>query len=546
MAVWLGVLLLSASAPAQDRLPKRMGAGSVSLQGRVVNALTGEPVPQVTVSITIPRMGPMAGYPYTDVTAVSDTSGNFKFETLPPGSYALVAGKPGFLSYGYDSDAIRPVTGRAGDEITGLEIRLTPPAFISGRALDAFGEPMRNVRVRLLQQSDYFHQTRLASSEGRAIAEARTDALGEFLIGGLKPGKYIILADSGKRVATRVAGQAVEGYVNTYYPNAGSLSAAEVVPVAAGQHLSGMDIWVRKEAVFRVSGKVVGVEGMRSDVAPWGRPGTLTLEARDGRPLSREWLGATTNREGQFEINSVPAGSYYLRATHGLAPINMRVPVNVVDADVTGLTILAAPVTEITGRVRMEGDGKLPPNAIIRVRPVEDSRYLTWSGRVQKDGTFTIEQVLPGKHLIYLSPGSRTYTKQVLAGGADVLRTGLDLAEPQAAPVLEVVLSPKVAMIEGVALRDGKTFPNGYVTLVPEPMRPESRFFMSSTRTDRNGRFTMKGLTPGDYKLYGWEESVELVNVPPQDLQPYDAGSVSVRLAEGDTKQVEVQVASPR
>jgi len=127
-----------------------------------------------------------------------------------------------------------------------------------------------------------------------------------------------------------------------------------------------------------------------------------------------------------------------------------------------------------------------------------------------------------------------------------VLRTGLDLSEPQAAPVLEVVLSPKVAMIEGVALRDGKTFPNGYVTLVPEPMRPESRFFMSSTRTDRNGRFTMKGLTPGDYKLYGWEESVELVNVPPQDLQPYDAGSVSVRLAEGDTKQVEVQVASPR
>jgi len=230
------------------------------------------------------------------------------------------------------------------------------------------------------------------------------------------------------------------------------------------------------------------------------------------------------------------------------APINMRVPVNVINSDVTGVTIQAAPafLMEITGRARMEADAELPARVTVSLQLAESSRSFIPPGLVQEDGTFRIGRVPPGKYLVYADSGAGNYTKQVLAGGADVLHAGLDLSQPQAAPVLEVVLSPKAPMLEGVALRDDKPWPNAYVTLVPDPMRAELRFLMGGTRADRNGRFTLKGLTPGDYKLYAWEESVSLVNVPPQELQPYESDSVSVRLVEGESKQVEVQVAPPR
>jgi hypothetical protein len=217
IAVWLGVLLLPAAGlAAQNPTSVIREVGGVSLEGRAVNALTGEPVSQVTVSIRtisrrLLRLGHIAGGIYETVTAASDVNGNFKFETLPPGSYALVARKPGFLPYGYDPDAIRPVNGRAGDQITGLEIRLTPQAIISGRVLNELGKPMRNVRVLLLQPSEYF-QARFASA-GNA---GKTNARGEFLIEGLKPGKYIILADDQNFIPQgRVAGYTDENYVTT-------------------------------------------------------------------------------------------------------------------------------------------------------------------------------------------------------------------------------------------------------------------------------------------------------------------------------------------
>ena len=569
IAVWLGVLLLPAAGlAAQNPTASINEVSGVSLEGRAVNALTGEPVPQVTVTMTVPAhffdrgLSGIGGGVIQNVTAVSDASGNFKFENLPPADYALFARKPGFLAYGYDPDAIRPLNGRGKSQITGVEIRLMPQATISGRVLDEFGKPMRYVRVHLLQPSEYF-QTRYAS----AGLDGKTNIRGEFLIEGLKRGKYIILAEDQSFIPQgRFVDHPEENYITTYYPHAASLSEATTVLVDTGQHVSVMDIWMRKEPAFRVSGRVEGAVSM--GVVPGQGPQPdhvfIRLEAQDAwfPPTSGRLFGYA-NDEGQFQINMVSAGSYILSAMWGIELIQMRVPIDVVDSDVTGVTIRAAPIMDITGRVRMEGDGEPPWGAFVHLQLADGFHAFIqhgWSGSVQKDGTFRIKRVPQGKYRIFPRLFPHTYVKQVLAGSADILRTGLDLSEIQEAPVLDVVLSRKVAMIEGVALRDGRTFPNGFVTLVPQPMRPENRLVTFSIRTDRNGRFKITDLPPGDYKLYGWEEEdaalgthrlgyghpVNLVNILPQDLEPYDSGSVKVRLAEGDAKKVEVRVASPR
>jgi hypothetical protein len=165
---------------------------------------------------------------------------------------------------------------------------------------------------------------------------------------------------------------------------------------------------------------------------------------------------------------------------------------------------------------------------------------------VQEDGTFRIERVPPGRYLVSVGESQGAYIKEIIAGGANVLATGLDLSQQQTAPVLEIMLSTKAATVQGVAMRDGKPWPNASVTLAPEPLTPAKRLFLKGGRADREGRFTIRGIAPGDYKLYAWEESISLAGVSSAALQPYEQDAVSLRLAESETKQAEVQVAPPR
>jgi hypothetical protein len=110
-----------------------------------------------------------------------------------------------------------------------------------------------------------------------------------------------------------------------------------------------------------------------------------------------------------------------------------------------------------------------------------------------------------------------------------------------------------VAQLSGVVL-DADSLPaaGATVVLIPDPPHRGVVEQYKSTSTDQNGKFSMTGLTPGDYKIFSWDsvdESDEEYDADwfdPEWLKPYETKSESVHLEESDKKSVNLALITTR
>ena len=538
--------------------PAEAAKETVSIEGRIVSAVTGEPVRQANVTVMLlPPTGGIGGRGRPPgAAAASDADGRFKLENLPPGRYLLAAEKTGFLRQQYGAapgqpaQSATPLSGAPGENIKDIEFRLTPQGIISGKVMDENGEPVPQAGVSVLRQTAYFRSTTGGMREN-------TNALGEFLIGNLAPGKYILRAEYSRgrfgagRPPKSVEGVPAENYLPTYYPGTTDLDAAGSIAVSEGQQVSGIEIWLKKGRVYRVRGQVAGMPAdgasrMRLSLEPQKRMGGATME----------FGGAMLGADGSFEFSSVQPGSYVVTAmgfAEGRRPQAFGMAtVTVTDNDVDGVILQASvpvPIT-ITGSVKVQGEEKAALQGSVILQPMGGFGFPGRGAppaRLQSDGTFQIEGVSRGKYYINVTGlPAGSYLKQVTAGGADVLDSGLDLSQADTAPAIEILVSRKAATIEGEVRHEDKPWPGASITLAPEPLQLEQLRRQRTATSGADGRFTLTGIAPGEYRLYAWEESVSLASVEPEDLKPYEADSVKVRVGEGAREQVELHLAKPQ
>jgi hypothetical protein len=90
--------------------PKLTADDRCSIEGRVANALTGEPLKKITLSLR--NLDRSSGMPRPSYSTVSDPDERFAMKEIQPGSYLLSAERAGFLraSYGARSPNQHPVT----------------------------------------------------------------------------------------------------------------------------------------------------------------------------------------------------------------------------------------------------------------------------------------------------------------------------------------------------------------------------------------------------------------------------------------------------
>jgi 5-hydroxyisourate hydrolase-like protein (transthyretin family) len=526
---------------------------TVTLTGRVVNALTGDPVRNVNlrlIIVTNPSERTVGSEAVQNASAVSDAQGNFQFTDLLPGRYTLSADKTGFVRQQYGARAGQlspsaPLIGEPGQQIKELTFPLTPQAVISGHVLNEGGGPLSQVSVQIFRQTGYFRNPTNMTSTA-------TNDLGQFLIGNLAAGKYIIRADTRNINGTVLPapGAARLVYLPTFYPSATDLRSAVCVAVTAGQQVSGIEIWLQKGQVFRVRGKIRGApsDSVRTQVAL--APQTPAGGFFDRSQMARG--GNVVRNDGSFEFPSVQPGPYVLTVTSfaagGQMRLSARVPVTVSNADVDDLLVEsgAVPLAAISGKISVEGDdhAKLSGNVLLQTTDIGQFFPVTPPARIQDDGSFQSERIFPGKYFINvtpLPPGS--YLKQVRAGTAEIIESGLDLSE-SSPPQLQILIGSNPASIEGTVRRDDKPWPSAFITLLPDSLRPESfRHFARTAIADQNGLFKLNGIPPGEYRVYAWEEAVSVPEIDPDELKPYDSFAVKIKLAEGDHEQMDL---SPR
>lgn len=526
-------------APAQAQSEQK----PAKVEGRVIHASSGEPVRKATLTLRPAAMSPGVLAPVHSVS--SDAEGKFAFEKVEPGTYRLSAERQGFLRQDYG--ARQPfAAGTAlrlgpGDALTGLEYKLTPHGVLAGKVVDEDGEPVDHAFVNIMRWGFNRGRRQLMPMNGSSAND-----IGEFRIAGLGPGKYFIAVRAQsfmQRSAAAGEPRQTEGYVTTFYPGVTDASSASAIEIGPGQEHTGLTIRLRKSRVYRITGKVAGLTGDNSRTQ-------VTLSPRDS--VTRGFfMGGSAGRikpDGSFEIPNVTPGSYYVMAMRfdRMPSPAGRAPVEVTNSDVEGIVLTAgSAIPELRGVVKTEGDTPVELKAM-QVSMVS-SEMLPIGTRpvpVKEDGTFVFEQVAREKFTFYVFPMPESaYLKQVRIGGQDVTKTGLDLTNAESGPAVEVILSSKAATVEGVVTRAKPEDPPGNVVLLPEPWIPDepmamNQVFRPGLVVDQTGRFTIKGVAPGKYRLYAFEEFNSQEMMDPDLFKALESKSEALTVGEGEHKTV--------
>ncbi len=528
MLLAIGFLLL-AQQPAEK----------CTVQGQVLHGATGEPLRKAQVVL---RRLDGREAPYATPT---DGAGKFSLVAVEPGKYRLSAERNGFIRQDYGQKAPeRPgtiVSLDPGQEMKDIVFRLFPAGVISGRVLNEDGERMPNVRVQL-ERYRYVNGRRQLTP----VNSASTNDLGEYRMFGLSPGRYYVSATYTpiwqRYGATRTRNQAEEAYIPLYYPNAVDPGRAVALDVVPGADLRGIDFTLLPSAAVRVRGKVRGA----------GQGTMVMLMPADAGAVFGGRLSTMIDAEGNFEIRGVPGGSYVVTATRhveGGRPFSARVPVQVGTSDVDNVTMTLSAGAEVTGRVRIAGETDLPKGALRVLFESREPGNITGGaiGVVQVDGTFKAERLQAGLYNVRaIGLAEDWFVKSVLLSGQDTQDSGLTVFGDSVSG-LEVVLSPNGARIEGQVINDHQEPQGGAtVVLVPDGPRRLLPATFKNTVSDQEGRFTVRGIAPGEYKVLAWDDIEPGAWLDPDLIKQVEGQGKAVSIGEGTKESVQVGLVGSR
>jgi hypothetical protein len=504
---------LSAQGPStqSEKIQRKQ---TCSIGGLVVKSGTSEPLKKARISLQ-QADDPSAGY-----AAHTDAAGHFAIEKIEPGRYRLRVEHTSYVSQSYgensstSSGAILTLT--PGREIQDLFFRLVPWAIISGRIADENGDPVPNATIEALRHF-IWEGRRILTPEG----QAQTNDLGEFRLFGLARGRYIVraqIAESWQQPGLRDSGSddpgssIQTGYAPVYYPGTSDEARAATIDVAPGQEVPAVDFTLLPIRTFRVRGHVFDA------VLGQSAKNCFLSLVRHNPEESGVYYGqqsGTSCEKGAFQFSDVPPGSYYVVAGSKISDKQRaaRAAIEVNNTNVDDVSLTFASGFELTGRIWVEGH-EISDLSNVRVWLHDPEQYSMGGGfaAVKPDGTLTIENVLEGNyhlqvsvHLAGFSPD--IYLKAARANGEDVLEKGLTIGVGSSRKLLEIVLSTASARIEGsVTDENGLPSSGAAVALVPDGDRRKQFRLYKDTTTDQYGKFILRGVAPGAYKLFSWKE----------------------------------------
>ena len=168
-----------------------------------VNFIQLAPGTQLPPGVQLPPGTQIAPQPVS-LTASTNAEGRFQIQNVPPGEYRIYATREtGFVpgEYGQRSPTAEglPFVVEAGQRYSGVRLSMAPVGSVSGRVLNASGEPAEGARMGLVREA-YRDGVRSWAFAQTAL----TDDRGEYRFYSLPPGKYYVSAAYWDNRSTRV------------------------------------------------------------------------------------------------------------------------------------------------------------------------------------------------------------------------------------------------------------------------------------------------------------------------------------------------------
>lgn len=394
VALSLAILLLASPCYPQSSSsndPIQRESETWPLSGKVVNSVTGKPIPRVLVRL-----------PELQRAALTDSAGNFSFANVPSGKVAITVSKPGYFHAGQPllpgKFYVRnnsPYESQVGPQTANLVLQLLPEAVIVGTVRGDAGQPLAGVFVNALMPAQGKQQ------QGRLWTvreDVVTGADGKFFLGGLAPGRYYLRLHplQGAPVILKVKTAATEERypLEVYFPDNDAAGAAPLDLVAGQVREANFNLKLIR--VDRENSQSADRREPEPDALPKSGPFQISgvlVEQLSGRPIPRgrvaicdaghpcdPFAAVVTADDGRFSFSRLGEGKYILsgsRKGQGYSYYDSH------DGFTTGIAV---------------GPGMDTPNLVFRLPD-----YSSLSGRITDEAG---EPVHKARVLLYW-PGTR-------------------------------------------------------------------------------------------------------------------------------------------
>ena len=381
--------------------------------------------------------------------------------------------------------------------------------------------------------------------------------------------------------------EAPPGYAPICYPGTTAVAEAGPVALGVGEERPGIDFQLQLVPMARVSGSIVNSTGAQlqnvqitlQDAAQTSIVGGLSTSqsARadaDGRfrfnaippghyTLSaRAQIGGGPQGRGQFAIEGVPAGGRGVASPapsgRGAAPAPRPEPIVVwgsADLVVNGTAVENVQLMlqngmTVTGNVTFEG-AIPPPTDVTRLRvtliaaepgPMSNS----FSARVDASGRFSATSVPPGRYRVSAGGAPGWFLESASAGGVDALDFPFEVKANQASTIA-LTFTDKQTELTGTVVND-QNQPAVDYTLVIFPA--DNRYWVGpsrriqTTRPATDGRYTVRNLPPGEYKIATLLDIEPGATSDPAFLQQIESSTMRLTLQPGEKKQQDIRLSA--
>jgi bla regulator protein BlaR1 len=525
-----------ATTPASP-VPADVAAAPSTLEGIVIDRTTERPIAGVTVALP--------DVPGRRVSVRSDNDGKFVISGIDAGTYRITTNKEGYTAAQPDGrrnptpDHLGGLryTVNAGQQLKEVVIRLNPEGIVSGRIVDTNADPVEMANVSLVRKV-YNNEGKLYDT---TYSDAYTNDRGEFRVSGVDPGEYYLRVDNE---------MFADGPL-IYYPGTEDFSRARSVTVTLGRELRVNDIVMpagqpdAKRVPIHV--RVINETGEASG-GVWSVYWALKGSFGQSRLSGSEMFGGPDKWElseglppGPHDISVAwltPTGWALGRKTIqvGTEEMTVDLPIRMgVRLNVRALLENPDGSTQPLGGLRLSFRGH-PFN--VQFNPSSTPRPITGD-----DGLLTLPNVPEIPYDVsFRGLPVDAYIIRARQGVRDLLR---ETAEVSGDTLIEIVAGAGGGTIEGVAMNSaGKRVSVAQVAVVPESSLRGNPHLYKTINTDQEGRFAMRGIAPGTYKIFALAEyNGDMPYLNSEFMKEIEDKGREIKIGRGQKLTAEVRIA---